>query len=66
MLDDINNIPAPVIMLLAGFVIGALLYRPPDSTEEPNTCTTYHEMREIYEATNAEYGWPKGAIRGCE
>lgn len=34
--------------------------------EEPSNCNNYQEMRDIYKQTNGDYGWPEGAIRGCE
>lgn len=32
---------------------------------EPDPCETYREMRAIYQESGGEFGWPRGAIKGC-
>lgn len=34
--------------------------------EEPDPCETYREMRQIWEESQGEFGWPRGAIKECE
>lgn len=55
-----------LIILVSLGVISTMALVLGSMSEEPDRCTNYHEMRQIHKDTRGEYGWPKGAIRGCD
>lgn len=54
-----------VDLILAFVAFGALTALFTSTGPEPDPCETYREMRQIWEDTNSEFGWPEGAIKEC-
>lgn len=50
--------------LILVVIVGAMALMP--EGPEPDRCDIYHDMRQVWKDSNGEWGWPKGAMRGCE
>ena len=50
--------------LILVVIVGAMALMP--EGHEPDRCDIYHDMRQVWKDSDGKWGWPKGAMRGCE